>query len=109
MGEFTAAGFEDELAEVVWFGGLKLLFGEAVEPGGTIGEEVLPASDEEIFFVNLAWFRRVLWKGADEAVVGELFAEPGDGEVDGGDAEAVEQGDGEVGELEKHLPKGDGP
>jgi len=102
VGEFAAAGFEDELAEVVGFGGLELLFWEAVKPGCAIGKEMFPASDEKVFFVEVVW----LWgdgrERADEAAVSKLLKQPGDRQMNSGDAKAIEQRDGDVGEFEPH-------
>ena len=76
--------------EVVGLGGFKFFFREAIEPWRSIWEEMLPSANEEVFFVTFIWLCCDRWEETDEIVVAQLFAEPSDCQVDGGDTKAIE-------------------
>ena len=104
VGEFSAAGFGDESLEVGFVERGQMGFGKSAKPGGRVGEELFPVMDQ----------KEALEEGIGSAgrgevpvkhLAGDLFAEPGDGEVGQGDAEAVGEDDLGVGELCDHVSR----
>ena len=107
MGEFSAAGFGDESFEVGFVARGQMGFGKSAEPRGSVGEELFPVMDQ----------KEALEDGIGSAgrgevpvkhLAGDLFAEPGDGEVGQGDAEAVGEDDLGVGEFYEHVSRASG-
>ena len=104
MGEFSAAGFGDESPEVAFVEGSQMGFGKSAEPRGGVGEELFPVVDhKEALEDGIGSAGR--GEGSVKHSAGDLFAEPGDGEVGQGDAEAVGEDDLGVGESYEHVSR----
>ena len=107
MGEFSTAGFGDESFEVGFVEGSQMGFGKSAEPRGSVGEELFPVMDQkEALEDGIGSAGRGERSGEHSA--GDLFAEPGDGEVGQGDAEAVGEDDLGVGEFYEHVSRASG-
>ena len=102
MGKLASPSFEDEFAKVGRFPGLQLLFWESIKQRGPVGKEVLPSFDKKEALVNFARVGRGLWELADEPAIIELFGPPGDSQMSGGNTEAVEKGNRQIGKFEPH-------
>lgn len=104
MGEFSTAGFGDEAFEVGFVEGSQMGFGKSADPGSGVGEELFPVMDQKEALED-----GIGSAGRGELPVkhpaGDLFAEPGDGEVGQGDAEAVGEDDLGVGEFYEHVSR----
>ena len=104
MGEFSAAGFGDESPEVAFVARGQMGFGESAEPRSGVGEELFPVTDQkEALEDGIGSAGR--GEGSVKHPAGDLFAEPGDGEVGQGDAEAVGEDDLGVGEFYEHVSR----
>lgn len=104
MGEFSAAGFGDESPEVAFVERGQMGFGKSAEPRSGVGEELFPVTDQkEALEDGIGSAGRK--EGSVKHPAGDLFAEPGDGEVGQGDAEAVGEDDLGVGEFYEHLSR----
>ena len=104
MGEFSAAGFGDESFEVGFVARGQMGFGKSAEPRGGVGEELFPVVDQkEALEDGIGSAGR--GEGSVKHSAGDLFAEPGDGEVGQGDAEAVGEDDLGVGEFYEHVSR----
>ena len=104
MGEFSAAGFGDESPEVAFVEGSQMGFWKSAEPRSGVGEELFPVTDQkEALEDGIGSAGR--GEGSVKHLVGNLFAEPGDGEVGQGDAEAVGDDDLGVGEFCDHVSR----
>ena len=104
MGEFSAAGFGDESPEVAFVARGQMGFWESAEPRSGVGEELFPVTDQkEALEDGIGSAGR--GEGSVKHLEGNLFAEPGDGEVGQGDAEAVGDDDLGVGEFCDHVSR----
>lgn len=104
MGEFSAAGFGDESFEVGLVERGQMGFGKSADPGSGVGEELFPVVDQkEALEDGIGSAGR--GERSVEHSAGDLFAEPGDGEVGQGDAEAVGEDDLGVGEFYEHVSR----
>ena len=107
MGEFSAAGFGDESPEVAFVERGQMGFGKSAEPRSGVGEELFPVTDQkEALEDGIGSAGR--GEGSVKNLEGNLFAEPGDGEVGQGDAEAVGDDDLGVGEFCDHVSRASG-
>lgn len=107
MGEFSAAGFGDESFEVGFVEGSQMGFGKSADPGSGVGEELFPVMDQkEALEYGIGSAGR--GERSVKYLAGDLFAQPGDGEVGQGDAEAVGEDDLGVGEFYEHVSRASG-
>lgn len=104
MGEFSTAGLGDEAFEVGFVARGQMGFGKSAEPRSGVGEELFPVTDQkEALEDGIGSAGR--GEGSVKHPAGDLFAEPGDGEVGQGDAEAVGEDDLGVGEFYEHVSR----
>lgn len=102
VGALAAAGFGRKQAKGGWIDGLEPCLGDASEPRSGVGEEVFPATNEEDPLVETAIeSRRASGFGVEDRSW-KAGGAPGDEEVSGGDAEAVEERDPEIGDINPH-------
>lgn len=107
MGEFSTAGFGNEAFEVGFVARGQMGFWKSADPGSGVGEELLPVMDQkEALEDGIGSAGR--GEGSVKYLAGDLFAQPGDGEVGQGDAEAVGEDDLGVGEFYEHVSRASG-